>query len=125
MHAPRLEEAIAQYGDEAFLLTVGESGPHTSSVRVHLEGNTVTCSLGRSAGKNIAAQPNVSLFWPPQEKGGYALIVNGTASTAETAGDTPVAEIRLTKSVFHRAGARDDSREGPCTADCKPIQPAG
>lgn len=125
MQAPRLEDAIAQYGNEAFLLTVGTGGPHTSSVRVELHGDRVTCELGRSAGRNIAAEPQVSLFWPPLEKGGYALIVNGTASAVEPAGDTPTAEIRLTKSVFHRAGPRDEEREGPCTADCQPIRRDG
>tara|TARA_R110002073_G_scaffold250152_1_gene412923 strand:- start:333 stop:710 length:378 start_codon:yes stop_codon:yes gene_type:complete len=122
MQAPRLEDAISRYGDEAFLLTVGATGPHTSSVRVELHGNTVICALGRSAGKNIAGEPRVSLFWPPLEKGGYALIMNGSANAVETAGEAPMAEITLTKSVFHRAGPRDEEREGPCTADCQPIQ---
>lgn len=121
MQAPKLEDAVAQYGNEAFLLTVGPTGPHTSSVRVQLNGNAVTCALGRSAGKNIANEPNISLFWPPLEKGGYALIMNGTANALETPGGEPMAEITLTKSVFHRAGPRDEEREGPCTADCQPI----
>jgi len=125
MQTPRLEDAIAKYGDEAFLLTVGTAGPHTSSVRIELHGNTVTCALGRSAGRNIAGEPQVSLFWPPLEKGDYALIVNGTASAVETAGEAPMAEITLSKSVFHRAGPRDEQREGPCTADCQPIRRAG
>ncbi len=124
MQAPRLEDAIAQYGDEAFLLTVGPDGPHTSSVRVRLHGNTVTCALSRSAGKNIASEPHVSLFWAPPEKGGYALIANGTASMAETVAGVTTAKIALTKSVFHRAGPRDETREGPCTADCQPIRRA-
>lgn len=125
MPAPRLEDAIAQYGPEAFLLTVGTDGPHTSSVRVKLHGNTATCALGRSAGRNIASEPQVSLFWPPLEQGGYALIVNGTASAVQPAGGEPMAEIRLTKSVFHRAGPRDEERKGPCTADCQPIRRDG
>ena len=65
MSETRLADAISQYGREAYLLTVSETGPHTSSVRVDLDGETVTCVLGRSAGRNIATQPNVSLFWPP------------------------------------------------------------
>jgi hypothetical protein len=121
MSAPNLEEAISQYGDTAYLLTVGVTGPHTSSVRVELHGNTVRCPLGRSAGRNISTEPHVSLFWPPAEKGGYALILNGTASAVDSPDGEPMAEINLTKSVFHRAGRRDEQRSGPCTADCKPI----
>ena len=48
--------------------------------------------------------------------------MNGSANAVETAGEAPMAEITLTKSVFHRAGPRDEEREGPCTADCQPIQ---
>ncbi|MCA8927334.1 MAG: pyridoxamine 5'-phosphate oxidase family protein [Alphaproteobacteria bacterium] len=125
MSETRLADAISQYGREAYLLTVSETGPHTSSVRVDLDGETVTCVLGRSAGRNIATQPNVSLFWPPREPGGYALILNGTARPAPPRGDDAMAQITLTKSVFHRAGPRDEEREGPCTADCKPIRRAG
>jgi hypothetical protein len=36
--------------------------------------------VGASAARNIAREPHVSLFWPPTEPGGYALIVNGTAA---------------------------------------------
>lgn len=125
MSAPNLEDTISRYGSDAFLLTIGEAGPHTSSVRVELVGKTISCALGRSAGRNIAREPNVSLFWPPMEPGGYALIINGTATPTTMAGDAPMAEIALTKSVLHRAGPRDEAREGPCTADCISVRRTG
>jgi hypothetical protein len=73
-----LAEAISHYGRDAYLLTFAKDGPHTSNVTIELRGNSVGCNLGASAAKNIAREPNVSLFWPPTEPGGYALIVNGT-----------------------------------------------
>ena len=80
MAAPTLAEAVAQYGRDAYLLTVADDGPHTSFVSVDLKGNVIACAIGKSAARNIASVPNVSLFWPPREPGGYALVVNGTAT---------------------------------------------
>lgn len=110
-----LAEAIAQYGHDAFLLTIAADGPHAGSVTVVLEGERIGCELGRSAGKNIARTPNVSLFWPPPEPGGYALIVNGTAVSR---GGTR-AEITITKSVLHRPGPKPADSNSPCPSDCR------
>ena len=53
---------------------------HTSHVTIELPGRSIGCAVGASAARNIAREPNVSLFWPPREPGGYALIVNGAAA---------------------------------------------
>jgi hypothetical protein len=79
MPAITLSDAIVRYGRDAYLLTIGKDGPHTSNVSVDLRGNLIACSLGASAVKNIEREPKVSLFWPPLEPGGYAMILNGTA----------------------------------------------
>src|SRR5262245_51559678 len=60
MSAPTLSEAISQYGHDAYLITVGKDGPHTSSVSVDLRGNFIHCAIGPSAAQNIASEPNVS-----------------------------------------------------------------
>ena len=114
-----LAEAISHYGREAWLLTVAKDGPHTGHVTVELRGDSVACAVGDSAANNIAHQPNVSLFWPPTEPGGYALIVNGAATGHRLATGTTMAEIALTKSVLHRAGPRPDDSDGPCANDCR------
>lgn len=124
MPAPTLSEAIEQYGREAYLLTIGKDGPHTSNVSIELRGTVVDCAVGASAARNIASEPKVSLFWPPQEKDGYALILNGKAATTrEPSGVT--AEIVLTKSVFHRPGPKPANTDGPCASDCRRIRVAG
>lgn len=110
-----LAEAISLYGRDAYLLTVADSGPHTSNVTVELRDGGLACNLGASAARNIAQQANVSLLWPPTEPGGYALIVNGTAASTGAA----MAEIRLTKSVLHRPGAKQADGDGPCGSDCR------
>jgi hypothetical protein len=121
MPAPTLAEAISQYGREAYLLTVGKDGPHTSHVSVDLLGNVIGCAIGASAARNIESEPKVSLFWPPKERGGYAMIVNGTAAGRRAPGGAITAEITLTKSVFHRPGAKPADSDGPCASDCRRI----
>jgi hypothetical protein len=114
-----LAEAIAHYGHDAYLLTVAQDGPHTSHVTIELRGSSIGCAVGASAARNIEREPNVSLFWPPTEPGGYALIVNGAAAGERRATGVTMAEITLTKSVLHRPGPRPDDSDGPCANDCR------
>jgi hypothetical protein len=114
-----LAEAISHYGHEAYLLTVAKDGPHTSNVTVELRGSTIDCNVGVSAARNIAEHPNVSLFWPPTEAGGYALIVNGTAASEHLLTGVTMAEIKPTKSVLHRPGPKPNDSDGPCASDCR------
>ena len=119
MRIRTLAEAISHYGREAYLLTVAKDGPHTSNVTIELCGSCIGCSVGASAAKNIAREPNVSLFWPPTEPGGYALIVNGAARSEHQQTGVTMAEIILTKSVLHRPGPKPDDSDGPCASDCR------
>ncbi len=121
MAACTLAEAVARYGRDAYLLTVARDGPHTSFVTIDLRGNVIDCAIGKSAARNIGDHPNVSLFWPPDEPGGYAIVVNGTAATRREPDGAIRAEIALTKSVFHRPGAKPPDSDGPCASDCRPI----
>lgn len=115
-----LYEAIAQYGADAYLLTMSADGPHTSHVSVVQEGDRLQCALSKSAARNIEGQPSVSLLWPPIEKGGYSIVINAKATKAK--GHTiPVATLALTKAVFHRAGVRSEPGFGVCPSDCKTI----
>ncbi len=121
MAATTLSEAIAQYGRDAYLLTIAPDGPHTSFVTVDLRGNSLACEVGRSAARNIADMPNVSVFWPARQPGDYAIVLNGLASLHQRPGGGMSADIAVSKSVFHRPGARLPDGEGPCTSDCRRI----
>jgi hypothetical protein len=121
MPAPTLSEALSQYGTDAYLITVGGTGPHTSNVSIKLRGNSINCAVGPTAAKNIMSNPHVSLFWPPNERGDYAMILNGTATGTPQPNGVTVAEIKLTKSVFHRPGPKHPDSDGPCASDCKRI----
>jgi hypothetical protein len=119
MNIRTLSEAISHYGHEAYLLTVAKNGPHTSNVTVELHEGGIVCNIGGSAAKNIATEPHVSLFWPPTEPGGYALIVNGTAAGEPQPSGGVRTEIALTKSVLHRPGPKPEDSDGPCGSDCR------
>ncbi len=114
-----LADAVSHYGREAYLLTVSKGGPHTSHVTIELRGNSIACTVGTSAANNIEREPNVSLFWPPAEADGYALIVNGAAAAERQPTGVTMAEISLTKSVLHRRGPKPDDSDGPCASDCR------
>jgi hypothetical protein len=114
-----LADAISHCGCEAYLLTVAKDGPHTSHVTIELRGSSIGCAVGASAAENIVREPNVSLFWPPPEPGGYALIVNGAAEGERLPTGVTMAEITLTKSVMHRPGPKSEPNDGPCAADCR------
>lgn len=121
MPAHTLPEAISQYGREAYLLTIGKDGPHTSHVSIELRGSIVGCVIGSSAARNIANESNVSLFWPPREPGGYAMIVNGTAAGNRGPTGVTAVEITLTKSVLHRPGPKPADSDGRCASDCRRV----
>jgi len=88
-------------------------------VTIELHSGSIGCNVGVPAAKNIAREPNVSLFWPPTEAGGYALIVNGTAASEHRLTGVTMAEITVTKSVLHRPGPKPDDSGGPCASDCR------
>ena len=113
-------DALAAHGAEAYLLTVGQGGPHTSFVTVRYEAGRLSCMLGKSAAANIANVPNVSVFWPPLGEGGYGIIVDGRAEDGGPEASTRTG-IRITKAVLHRAGPKPADGEGPCPSDCRPL----
>ena len=119
MSSSTLSEALQEYGREAFLLTVGKDGPHTTPVSIRFDGKMIDCNIGPSAARNVSSVPNVSLFWPPREPGGYAMFVNGLAKGVQRADGGTGIEITLTKSVLHRSGPMPEDSNSACESDCK------
>lgn len=64
---------------------------------------------------DAAGLTRVTLLWPPNEPGGYSLIVDGTAEPA--GGDALT--VTLARAVWHRPGVGPDG--SACGSDCKPI----
>jgi hypothetical protein len=119
-----LADAVARFGPVAYLLTTGEDGrPHATHADVSVDGSTVSCGIGRKTARNAAAQPLVSFVWPPVEKGGYSLIVDGSIEVTGSPGEDAVGTTTVTSAILHRpaAGPSVPRADGSCDADCADV----
>lgn len=75
-------------------------------------------SPGRGTMVNLAANPAVTLVFPPLERRGYTLLVDGTALAD---GDDVV--VTPTSAVLHRPATHADGPMPPdgCGHDCEPV----
>ncbi|WP_139979389.1 pyridoxamine 5'-phosphate oxidase [Nocardioides litoris] len=98
----RLAETLADFG-AAYLLTSREGRVKVVSVRPDLAGGVLRAAApGRGSVANVAANPVVTLLWPPDPSAraahpGFSLLVDGTA---ETDGDDVV--VTPTGAVLHK-----------------------
>jgi len=115
----RLRAEIGRFARSPYLLTVGDDArPHAVAVSAAWEGDALAVAVGRASAANAAARPGVSLLWPPNEPGGYSLIVDGSA--ASTGGQGRIAFTPM-RAVLHRPASGPDSAKPGCSADCLPI----
>jgi hypothetical protein len=118
-----LREAIEAYERAPYFLTVGDDGrPHSVQIEWSWRDEELELSVGNRTAENARARTRVALVWPPDELGGYSLIVDGdvthTTLRVDDAGDN-VVRMQPTRAVFHRPATRPTA-EG-CGADCVPI----
>ena len=121
MKRSTLQQAICKFGEHAYLLTVSDDGPHTSNVEATQNGAQVSFFVSKTAAKNIEQNDNVSVFWPPLERGGYGIILNGRVIASKTIEAAPYVDVKITKAVFHRPGEKPDDSHAPCSSDCVPL----
>jgi hypothetical protein len=113
----RVREAISETDRLPYLITVSDDGrPHTVAVACSWDDDEVVIAAGSRTLANARARPQVTLLWPPRDRGGYSLIVDASVT------DTTDATVRLqpTRAVLHRP-ADAPTRTG-CTADCIPLE---
>ena len=102
-----------------YLLTVSDdAGPHAVAVAATWEGDALTMEVGKRSASNLGVRSQVSLLWPPNEPGGYSLIVDGIA--ASTGGNGRIL-VTPTRAVLHRPAAAPNPAKPGCSADCVPI----
>ncbi len=103
-----LEERIAEYGAQAFLVTVRDEGtPHVVSVVVRVEAGRLRMGAGSRTRANLGQRPTATLLWSPLPAGAYSLIVDATADPA--GGDDESIALDVSSAVLHRmAGASGD-----------------
>ncbi len=105
-----LAETVAGYGS-AYVLTTTDARVRAVAVDPVLVDGVFQLTWSRRTAANVAANPVVTLLFPPPEPRGYSLIVDGSA---EDTGD--VLHVTPTAAVLHRPIAHADG--GPTDEDC-------
>jgi hypothetical protein len=96
-----LEAEVPERGPGYLLTSTAASRPHVMHLRFDIVGAELRAPIGQSAAANIAAEPAVTLLWPPNKDNSYSLIVDGDARVEDGA-DGAVAVVTATHAVFHR-----------------------
>jgi hypothetical protein len=110
----RLADELANY-TYAYLVTVGDDFvAHTVAIEpVLADGVFDVGPVGGKTGRNLSAHPTVTLVWPPGERGGYTLIVDGHANGSE---------VKPDRAVLHRKAQPGQATKPGCKDDCHPIE---
>ncbi|MFE3800142.1 pyridoxamine 5'-phosphate oxidase family protein [Nocardia tengchongensis] len=109
---PELADIVAGL-ELAFLVSIGDLGPHTTPQHPVLrDGRFHIATPGPATCRNIAARPAVTLLWPPTQPDGHVLIIDGHAALRGNA-----LEVIPTHAVFHHVGA-PEAMTRRC-ADCR------
>lgn len=103
---PELRDVAAGYGPAAYVVAASGSGsPRILHSGVSWEDGdgapVIRVRVGRSAGRAMAANPEVSLLWAATDREPMSLIVDGTVIEGPPA-DGGEARIRPTGAVRHR-----------------------
>jgi hypothetical protein len=114
----QLADQLANY-TFAYLVTVDDGyHAHTVAVEPVFTGEVLDVgSVGGSTRRNVTAHSDVTLVWPPAERGGYSLIVDGHAQP----GDDAVTVVP-NRAVLHRKAAPGLVTKPGCKDDCMPLE---
>ncbi len=123
-----LRDTIAAHTRPPYLLTVGDDGrAHSVAVDCTWRGDELEMPAGNRTVANAGARPLVSLLWPPDDVGGYSLIVDAEVTHTEGSGSgANLVRVRPTRGVLHRpAASAADATEleaaTGCGSDCVPL----
>ncbi|MCW2794617.1 pyridoxamine 5'-phosphate oxidase family protein [Nocardioides sp.] len=96
-----LAQALEDFGAGYLLSTSSEGRVKAVTVEPDVvEGVLLVTGPGRGSTANIAANPSVTLLFPPREPRGFTLLVDGTARLVDDQ-----AQITPQTAVLHRPAA--------------------
>ena len=98
----QLRRQTERFGPVAYLLTVtGDGRPHAVAVVQRWQDGRIVVDTGGHGGTraSVAQRPAVSLLWPPVDRAGHTLIVDGTGEVK--GGDDPTVTITPARAVLH------------------------
>ncbi len=116
-----LAQAVAEY-DAAYLLTnragrtkVVTLEPLVSDDRIVADG------VGSGSSANLAENPQCTLVFPPAERHGYTLLIDGTATVIDgRLAMRPATAVRH-RPVSHSDGPPAPGESADCVNDCRPV----
>lgn len=93
-----LPEQIRGRGVQAYLITVGETGPKVVALHVVWDGDHLRMTPGGGSIGNVAVTPSATLLWPAANGEEMSLLVDGTGL-----GDPDTGQLRLTptSAILH------------------------
>ncbi len=117
----QLADALTDY-TFAYLVTVDDGyKAHTVAVDPVLADGVIDVGpVGGSTRRNLTAHSDVTLVWPPAQRGGYTLIVDGKGRPAEA--DSACGSCPAARSCIGRR-LRGRTKPG-CKDDCVPLEKA-
>lgn len=121
--------ALLEHYDSAYLVTSTGTGPaKVVTVDPVVDGGVIVVAPSRGSAANLAVNAAATLVWPPPERHGFTLIVDGTA----VAGDAGIT-VTPEHGILHRPRAHAGGPPAPyplqpnpnpsCGHDCAPITP--
>lgn len=96
-----LAAVVAERG-AGYVLTSGSGRPHVTHAAVQIDGAVLRVEVGRTARRNAAARPEITVLWPPTDAGGYSLIVDGEATVEGSPDEPGVLVVVAVGAVLHR-----------------------
>jgi hypothetical protein len=110
----RLADALTDY-TFAYLITVSDDHrAHTVAVEpIFADGVFDVGPVGGTTSRNLETHDTVTLVWPPGERGGYTLIVDGRCEGSRIVPD---------RAVLHRKAQPGGSTKPGCKDDCHPLE---
>jgi hypothetical protein len=99
-----LEGEVSRRGPGYLLTASGSERPHVMQLRFSIDGHVLRATVGRSAARDLVAQPAATLLWPPfddtdrPDLAGYSLIVDATGTIEGEA----TAVLSAVSAVLHR-----------------------
>lgn len=115
----KLADTLADYSI-GYLISVGDDfRAHTVAVNPAFAGGTLDVgAVGKHTRGNVTRHPDITLLWPPNQSGGYTLIVDGRGRLSD---DT--LQIEPTRAVLHRNATSDSVATSPDGLhDCVPLE---
>ena len=117
-----LAGALADF-DAGYLLTASADG-RVKAVTVEPTATPeelVIAGVSRGSARNIAHSAHVTVVFPPRERHGFTLIVDGTATVGDEAIRVVPEAAVLHRPASHSDGPLSSQASDSCGNDCRPV----